>query len=309
MSGQVILYDHDTGLTLGQMRHHTKYVVCADVFEGPSCTWLATAGWDAKVFLYRLFKDAGGNYTSIGPMMASISLLSNPEALLFLQHPETKDPIILITRRDSTRLHYYGIPSNLTESPSDPGSLIMLGTQNLTLYSTSWAAFSPSAIALCPTDPSLLAVATSAMPYLKVIIVRLLFPTSRLDSAAFSATSSPSIGSEFSTATSSTTSRALRALEAREEAAILMQTSTMAPQTAYSTPAIAWRPDGSGVWVNGEDGTIRGVEVPSGKVVASLQGGHVAGSKVRTIWAGMVSGEEWTVSGGFDRRLVIWRSR
>lgn len=76
-----------------------------------------------------------------------------------------------------------------------------------------------------------------------------------------------------------------------------------------------WRPDGSGVWVNGDDGVIRGIEARTGKVVVLLKQGHQNGYKVRTIWAGWVevldSGkvtvEEWVVSGGFDKRLIIWK--
>ena len=85
----------------------------------------------------------------------------------------------------------------------------------------------------------------------------------------------------------------------------------MAPQTPYSTPQVCWRPDGSGVWVNGDDGVLRGVEAKTGKVVATLREGHEIGSKIRSAWAGMVEvdekEEEWVVSGGFDRRLVVWK--
>ena len=81
----------------------------------------------------------------------------------------------------------------------------------------------------------------------------------------------------------------------------------MAPQTPYSTPQVVWRPDGSGLWVNGDDGVLRGLEAKTGKVVATLEGGHEAGSKIRSIWCGMVEGQEWLVSGGFDRRLVVWK--
>lgn len=58
----------------------------------------------------------------------------------------------------------------------------------------------------------------------------------------------------------------------------------MAPQTPYSTPQVVWRPDGAGVFVNGDDGVIRGLEARTGKVVTTLQGGHEVGSKIRTIW-------------------------
>ena len=75
------------------------------------------------------------------------------------------------------------------------------------------------------------------------------------------------------------------------------------------------------MWVNGDDGVVRGIDVSSGKVVASLKG-HEAGSKVRSIWAGMaqVRGssedgdemsepkeQEWIVSGGFDKKVIIWK--
>jgi hypothetical protein len=99
----------------------------------------------------------------------------------------------------------------------------------------------------------------------------------------------------------------------------------MAPQTPYSTPQIVWRPDGSGVWVNGDDGVVRGVEVVTGKVVAQLKG-HDVGAKVRCLWAGMMNvrddtgegaeegvaegmkEEEWLVSGGFDKKVIIWKT-
>ena len=86
----------------------------------------------------------------------------------------------------------------------------------------------------------------------------------------------------------------------------MIHCTTFAPQTAYSTPAVAWRPDGSGVWVNGDDGAIRGIETSSGKVISTLQG-HEEGSKVRCLWAGEVEGEELLVSGGFDQRLIVWQ--
>lgn len=105
--------------------------------------------------------------------------------------------------------------------------------------------------------------------------------------------------------------RADLVLQDREDAAIILQVSTQAPQTPYSTPQIAWRPNGCGVWVNGDDGVVRGVEAKTGKVVAHLRA-HEVGSKVRTLWAGYFESEaeggkrEILVSGGFDRRCFVW---
>lgn len=64
---------------------------------------------------------------------------------------------------------------------------------------------------------------------------------------------------------------------------------------------------GSGIWVNSDDGVIRGVEAATGKVVASLKG-HEAGAKIRCLFAGTVENEEVLVSGGFDQRLIFWKA-
>lgn len=65
------------------------------------------------------------------------------------------------------------------------------------------------------------------------------------------------------------------------------------------------------MWVNGDDGVLRGIEAKTGKIIATLTNGHEVGSKIRSIWAGLVDidgvKEEWVISGGFDKRLVIWK--
>ena len=304
MSGQVVLYDHHLRKALDERRDHQKYVVKVALWSGglPSGGphLLATAGWDAKVNLHILSRSADtddddGAYEALNEPLASVTLPTNPESLLFAPDPDTGALFLVVTRRDSTSLYYYRI-----DTPSaTAASLTPAGTQNLAPHSNAWIAFSPSALALSPTDPTLLAVATSAVPHMKLLLVRLLFPPSP--------TSTPSAAP----ATQAAQTRAVLARQDREEAAIQLHVNTLAPQTPYSTPQVCWRPDGSGVWVNGDDGVVRGVEVRTGKVVGLLKGGHEAGSKVRSVWAGWVGvgeeREEWVVSGGFDRRLVVWK--
>jgi len=156
---------------------------------------------------------------------------------------------------------------------------------------------------------------------MKLLIVRLLTPSFDHQPIAPPQSSSTVplrtslLDDSPATETQASQARTALALAERESAAILIHATTMAPQTAYSTPAVAWRPDGSGVWVNGDDGAVRGIEASSGKVLATLrEGGHEAGSKVRCLWAGEVDidgergKEEWVVSGGFDQRVVIWKA-
>ncbi|PLB45144.1 hypothetical protein P170DRAFT_391749 [Aspergillus steynii IBT 23096] len=327
MSGQVLL--QRGAEILDRRRDHTKYVVKVVAFEDDSdhpdspgkTVWIATAGWDSKIFLYRL--RIGGASESqhlvLGEPVGYITLPSNPESMLFVRHVDSQELILLVSRRDSTHLFYYQVQRPLSSAPAStpaatPYECRLLGKQNLAPHSNAWVAFSPSCLALSPLDPGLLAVATSTLPHMKVIVVRLLFPS--VDSLDL-VTSGPVTGDSEpeTTTTQATQAFAALTLQNREDAAIMIQANTFAPQTAYSTPQVAWRPDGSGLWVNGDDGVIRGVETKTGKVVAILKDGHEIGCKVRAIWAGWVDvprdgevvREEWLVSGGFDKKLVVWK--
>ena len=252
MSGQVILYDHEQDAVLDERRDHSKYVVKVAVWKQS----IVTAGWDNKVFLYH----TTGDFSSLGSPVAAVTLSTNPETVTFVTRPNS-DHLLLITRRDSTSLYYYSL------------GLKLLGSQNLAPHSNSWITFTPSSVEVCPKDPTLLAVATSTVPHMKVIIVRLLLPPLT--------GSPPTDARPISQAAQITTNLAV---QDREEAAIQVHVSTMAPQTPYSTPQVVWRPDGTGVFVNGDDGIIRGLEAKTGKVMVSLQEGHEAGSKIRSIW-------------------------
>ena len=298
----MLLIDFEKDAILEERRDHKKYVVRATVWEDEDGAWVATAGWDAKVFLYRLQSHSRDQGPLLGPPVAYLTLPTNPEAIIFVRHPEFAGPVLIVSRLDSTSLFYYSLPlrSDSNASLPYPRQLQLLGVQNLAPHSNSWTAFSPSSLALCPTDPTLLAVATSALPHMKLIIVRLLLPPS-----------TDPIGAAAGPVNQAEQTRTALATRDREDSAIKIHTSTLAPQTPYSTPQVCWRPDGTGVWVNGDDGVLRGVEAKTGKIVATLRGGHDVRSKIRTIWAGFVhvgdSWEEWVVSGGFDRRLVVWR--
>ncbi|KAL8821933.1 MAG: hypothetical protein Q9223_000091 [Gallowayella weberi] len=303
MSGQVILYDHQVNRVLGERRDHKKYVVKAAQFRHEDTILVATAGWDAQVYLYRVPGGDTPGTRSLGAPAASLSLATNPETITFIKHSESNTPVLLVTRRDSTLLHYYACEEDSRTSTPPTVNLRLLGSQNLAPHSNAWINFSISAVAVSPKDPQILAVATSAVPHLKLIIVRMLVP--------------PVLPSTFETiagnrpATQASQARQKLAMEDQEDAAILLNVNTFAPQTPYSTPQVSWRPDGTGVWVNGDDGVIRGFEAGTGKICSTLKEGHEPGSKIRSLWAGMVhvggKDEEWVISGGFDKRLLIWK--
>jgi WD40 repeat protein len=195
--------------------------------------------------------------------------------------------------------------------PNDGADLELLGKQNLAPHSNAWISFSPSDIQVCPTDPSIVAVATSTTPHMKLLIVKLLIPTEQ--SSLLDANHLPGSGAT----TQASQARAELLVQDREEAAILIHVSTLAPQTQYSTPRLVWRPDGSGVYVSSDDGVIRGLEATTGKLMATLEG-HELGSKLRCLWAGNMANsqdtrsspisQEFLISGGFDQRLIMWHT-
>ena len=295
MSGQLVISDL-AGNIIEKRRDHAKYVVNVKILDNTDKPLLASAAWDNKINIYSL--PTSGPPT-LGDPIAAINLPSKPESIMFLQHPESQQPILLVSRTDSTHLYYY-------TTESEPR---LLGRQNLAPHSNAWVAFTPSALAICPTDPSLLACATSAVPSMKLLIARMLIPPWDVETSVPPTVLRTSLldDNPDATETQASQARVALALADKEDAAIQIHCTTLSPQSAYSTPAVAWRPDGSGVWVNGDDGCIRGIEAASGKIIATLKG-HEMGSKVRCLWAGNVDGKEWLVSGGFDQKLIVWKT-
>lgn len=289
MAGNLVLAAE--GATLDRRNDHKKYVVRVAAYEAPEGIWVSSAGWDAKVCLYWI--PHSRRPPKLLDPVATVELPSNPESLLFVRCPDSDQIYLLLSRRDSTFIYYYRPDSRRTE-------LELVGRQNLAPHAISWVTFTPSEIRLCPLDPSRVAVATSSIPHMKLLIVRLLFPAHGL-----LAMSSEAAVERPTSAAAEERSRDLQ-VQNREEAAIMIACNTLAPQTQWSSPVVVWRPDGSGLFVGGDDGKIRGVEASTGKVICHLEA-HEPAKKIRCLWTGKVDEEEWLLSGGFDQQLVLWR--
>jgi WD40 repeat protein len=304
MSGKLILFDTANNAVLDERKDHSKYLVKLSTCSSNDGSMLvASAGWDAKICFYQL--DVSAENLRLGDPTATLALPSIPETILFVTLPGDGSPVLLIARRDSTFLHYYAIPT--AESPT----FTLIGRQNLAPHSNAWIAFTPSDVQICPSNPHLAAIATSSTPHMKLLIVKLLLPPTR--SSALE--TRPSLDPDGSV-TQASQARAELIIADKEEAAILVNVSTLAPQTAYSTPRLVWRPDGSGVYVSSDDGVVRGIEAKSGKLVSSLEK-HEPGSKLRCLWAGYIEQShyhdseadrqtEYLISGGFDQKLILW---
>jgi WD40 repeat protein len=303
MSGKLSLYDTVKDKVIEERKDHNKYIVKLASHADGETVWIASAGWDSKVFLYK-YKADGGTL-KLGEPAAELTLPSIPETLIFVTSPHNGTPVLLVARRDSTFLHFYAMPSQ------DSPTLELLGRQNLAPHSNAWIAFTPSDVQICPTDPSLVAVATSTTPHMKLLILKLMVPSKQ-----YSLLGANAVQDSDGTVTQASQARAELLVQDREEAAIQVNVSTLAPQTQYSTPRLVWRPDGSGVYVSSDDGVVRGIEATTGKLMATLEG-HDPGSKLRCLWAGNLetcygssssqsTQEEYLISGGFDTKLILW---
>jgi WD40 repeat protein len=295
ISGSLGVYDVEKREVASKpARYHAKFGVRIATEEvSNQGTLVATAGWDRKIQVTYLANIPSGSELELPEPATTLMLDSLPEDLLFKRHPTTQQLYLILSRRDSTYLYYYSVEWDGTSIGVGSIELKLQGKQNLAPYATSWNTFSAACLATCPSDPNLLAVATSSVPHMKVLLVRLLYPITEPENY--------SVENE-------------EAVSARDSLAILVHANALVSQTAYSVPFIAWRPDSSGFWVNSDDGIVKGMDL-NGKIVQTLKdGGHEPGSRIRCLFAGYVDEEdgdgqgkkEVLLSGGFDQQVIKW---
>lgn len=284
ISGSLTIYHPVKDKVLATRKNHSKYAIQVVTQTQGSDTLFATAAWDSQIVICKLVNhNTGDDDAGLSlELVASVKVDTLPESIIFKHDPLSNELYLICTLRDSTFLYYYQITGS--------GLFELAGKQNLAPYANSWIAFSPSAIAVCPTDETLLAIATSSMPHMKVLFVRILYPRHSDDNSG-----------RFLTQTDTGAT-----VDPREAAAVLVHANTWVSQSQYSTPAVVWRPDGTGVWVNSEEGIIKGVD-RAGKIQSTLRK-HEPNTKIRCLWTGRADSEEVLVSGGFDQNLFIWHT-
>lgn len=82
-------------------------------------------------------------------------------------------------------------------------------------------------------------------------------------------------------------------------AQIIANVNTMCPQDKYSQAVLDWRTDGTGLWVLGDDGIVRGVDLSAGKVAVELSGHD---GRIKSLSVGSL----FLVTGGTDRKVLQW---
>ena len=252
MAGRLTLLSPDTGESVATIRPHEKFAIRV-LYEAP---YVISAAYDKTICLHTLTtSDSTGLPSFSGSPEGQLTLPTPPEAIAIVTLPRDIGRAIVFSRRDSTALYYHLLSPTLP-----PHSVHSLSATN------SWISYHAMCISVHPSNPTLLAIATSSVPHMKFMLVEV------------------------------------------DSDVVVKELFTGAPQSAYSTAVVAWRPDASGVWLNADEGVVRGLEVKRGKVRATLKACD-GGEKVRTLWAGEVEGKEMLVTGGFDQGLKVWTVR
>lgn len=78
--------------------------------------------------------------------------------------------------------------------------------------------------------------------------------------------------------------------------------NTFSPQDKYSEACIAWNHDGTGIWIFGDDGIVRCLELKTGLIVNEFNG-HEGRIKSLDSYSGNL------LTCGIDRKVILWESK
>lgn len=209
------------------LQDHTRFAV--RVVISPCGTYMASAGYDRKIHLYRAHVTADA---ASFERMHTITFATNPEALLFIQGPsnpsahDTTRPWLVYTLRDMVLLHYLPFPApDLPPDATDDFAMHEYNTNPdpddfYAGYSLLAISLHPSGTYICAQTGDHAAARGQTMGGLNDTHARLiLLPL-------FSSVRRLTLWTE-------------------------------APSSTFSHPHHAWQHDGRAAWVTGEDGVLR----------------------------------------------------
>jgi hypothetical protein len=102
MSGQLLL-QHGSQ-TLDNRKDHAKYAVKVVAYEDimrATGSPILRAGASASSGILRQYTKTHSSHPAVA--------VSNPESLLFVPHVDSNEPLLLVSRRDSTYIYYYQV--------------------------------------------------------------------------------------------------------------------------------------------------------------------------------------------------------
>lgn len=286
MDGQFIVTQMGTCKMLGRVKAHNRFINAMS-YDSKS-QMLVSAGYDGLIKVYKLKQERDNGITSKVEFkpVAQHKFVQIPSVVKITTLKDGRT-VVLAGIQDSTLLHYLLIPSEVG-SNGVAQSLETLAKLNLldAEFASSFVVFSPMAIDLYTDEKTGIqrfAIATSHSPYMRVII-------GQVERADSSKTTTNQDG---------------------EETLGLIEHNLLAhaPQDKFSMPKIKWSHNGNGVWITGDDGLVRGIEIETGKLVVELgKGKHT--DKIRDLDIATIPAlnkddkpQDILISGGADKRV------
>lgn len=221
-------------------------------------------------------------------------------------------------------------PSVFGVNTDDTPLLSIISRTNLldSVNTSSFVTFTPMSLDICPDGSNRFAVATSHSPYMRVIVGKIGLEEPEGNNPALSGTSAHGIPSAFADPSSSQSSDASSlgkesstkenvgkasstGVDEKKEpygTMVLHNILAHAQQDQYSMPKVKWSQSGTGVWVSGDDGLVRGLEVETGKLVVELGGadcfeeGEEEKEKDEKVKDGASNSDEYGLSKKFTKK-------
>ncbi|KAI3402779.2 hypothetical protein KGF56_004453 [Candida oxycetoniae] len=290
MSGTLYLKESVTLVGISSIKTDFRFVVDAQYIKFNEKNYIVVLAWNGTVKLITLKQQ---EFQLVSEM--KLSQQSTCFALTVYQN----ELILVLGKLESTLLEVY----TLKGEAFSPSYKISINDAEFTVSS-----FMPRCMIISQSLPSsidevpLIAVATSHEPYMRIIIVSLEEFQNRKN-CAFS----------------------ISRLQ------IIRNSKTTSPQDKFSQPIISWRLGSRtqleenqnrifGLWIMGDDGVIRGLDVVDNKVVIELKEtegakeekekkGHTGhNGRIKNFISYIDSnGEEILLSAGVDKRVILWR--
>lgn len=273
MNGILYLRERGTLEEIGQFQAHKRLIVNAKSITFQNRNYLITLGWDFHLRLILLNENnTDQNEVQRFEILSELKLKQQGSCLDVTVYQDQL--VIILGKTENTLLDV------ITMSGKDSRELTLVHKISLNDAEFTAAGFSPRCLMIENSGHvPLIAVGTSHEPYMRLIIVPL------QDLA-----NEPSI----------------------KRNQIIKNLNTMSPQDRYSQPIIAWRLQNldnnkaSGVWVMGDDGTIRGIDIVEDQVIVELKDGHQGKIKDFITFIDEDSVEK-LITSGIDREIVTWR--
>lgn len=267
MDGKLHVYKTDEEnklIKLADLQTHTKLVTDVKHVKHQGDHYLVSLGWDLQL---KVSKIVGGSHNLTLELVTNYTVSTQGSCIDATSYNDSLT--IIVGQNEYTLLEVLQLNDNKIEL-----------RYKISLNDAEFlsSVFSPRCVRIFNNDNvPLIAVGTSHEPYMRVIVV----PLTKTDNKDIEN----------------------QPVEIKRNQ-ILKNLNTMSPQDKYSTALIEWRKDGSGVWVVGEDGNLRGFDLEKEDEIVSVQAHD---GRIKSFAIGEDDeGKEMLVSCGTDRSVKYW---